>query len=158
MKKLTVIFACIILLFPLTGHARGKKGPLYFALKAGFMDIDTGITDSAINAGVDVGYQWGRYMSTEIEYTSSVVEGQTSRGNDFDLTTFSTFVAFRTRTSVKFKAKAGLTDIDGGGFSDLAFSYGLGLGFWASGGLLEVEYTAIDDGVDFISVGINYFF
>lgn len=156
MKKIFLIL--VVALMPYSVYAKGKNSPLYFALKGGLMDIGTGAGDSAINAGVDVGYQWGRYMSTEIEYTSSIVKGDTPSGNDFDITTFSAFAAFRSRTAIKFKAKAGLTDIDGGGLSDIEFSYGLGLGFWSGGGLMEIEYTVIDDGLDFISLGVNYFF
>lgn len=158
MKKLIFIIAFGLFIFPSMATAKSKNSPLYFAIKGGFMDIGTGIADSAINAGVDVGYQWGRYMSTEIEYTATVIDGDTPGGNDFDITTFSGFAVFRTNTAIKLKAKAGLTDIDGGGLSDIEFSYGLGVGFWGAGGLMEVEYTVIDDGLDFISLGVNYFF
>lgn len=156
MKK--YFYVLVMMMLPLAAVAKGNNSPLYFAIKGGFMDAGGGIADSPINVGVDVGYQWGRYMSTEIEYTSSIVDGETASGNDFDITTFSAFAAFRTATPVKFKFKAGLTDIDGGGVSDIEFSYGFGIGFWSAGGLMEVEYTVIDDGLDFISMGVNYFF
>ena len=158
MKKIIVIAIIMFALIPSSAFAKSKNSPLYFALKGGFMDIGTGISDSAINVGVDVGYQWGRYMATEIEYTSSIVDGDNAAGNDFDITTFSAFAVIRSDTPVKFKAKAGLTDVDGGGLSDIEFSYGFGLGFWAAGGLMEVEYTVIQDDLDFISLGVNFFF
>ena len=158
MKKIILIIIAVVLLTPSSIYAKGKNNPLYFGLKGGFMDFGEGLSKSALNAGVDIGYQWGRHMSTEIEYTSSIMDGENAGGNDVDLTTFSAFAVFRSRTPIKFKAKAGLTDIDGGGFSDIEFSYGIGVGFWSAGGLMELEYTVIDDGLDFISLGVNYYF
>ena len=158
MKKLSLIFITVVLLSPALSYAKGKNNPLYFGLKGGFMDFGNGLGDSALNAGVDVGYQWGRHMSTEIEYTSSIIDGENTAGNDVDITTFSAFAVFRSRTPIKLKAKAGLTDIDGGGFSDIEFSYGIGAGFWSAGGLMEIEYTVVDDGLDFISLGVNNYF
>jgi len=160
MKKIIpgIVIAFIL---PLTGtavEAASKKGsPWYFAIKGGPMNAD-GQDDSAINLGADVGYRNNKYLSTEIELTRTLIDGDTRSGNDWEVDTLSAFAAFRSNTPVKFKAKIGLTDIDYGNDDDLELSFGIGVGFWATGGLMEIEYTELDDGLNFISLGVNYFF
>jgi hypothetical protein len=124
------------------------------------MDAGTGVTDNAINAGFDVGYRHNRYLSTEAEYTRTFIEGETRNGNDWEVDTLSVFAALRSNTEVKFKGKIGLTNIDSGGNDDTELSLGIGIGFWALGGLTEIEYTQIDDNdeLDFFSIGVNFFF
>lgn len=158
MKKTTLILLCITSMVG-TGSASAAKNnsPWYFAIKGGLMDAD-GAADSAVNIGADVGYQNNRYLSTEVELTRTLIDGDTRSGNDWEVDTLSVFAAFRSRTEVKLKAKIGLTNIDYGNDDDLELSFGIGVGFWAAGGLMEIEYTEIDDGLDFFSLGVNYYF
>lgn len=159
MKKiaLILIFATTLIGTNSANAGKSKNSPWYFAIKGGLMDTD-GAADSAVNIGADVGYQNNRYLSTEVELTRTLVDGDTPSGNDWEVDTFSVFAAFRSRTEVKLKAKIGLTNIDYGNDDDLELSVGIGVGFWAAGGLMEIEYTEIDDGLDFFSVGVNYYF
>ncbi|MDH5473097.1 MAG: porin family protein [Gammaproteobacteria bacterium] len=158
MKTLTCI-SCALLLTVST-PVLSKGSPWYFAIKGGFMDAGTGIADNAINGGFDIGYQNNRYLATEIEYTRSLIDGETSSGNDWDVDTLSAFASFRSNTKVKFKGKVGLTHIDTGNNDDIEFSMGIGIGFWALGGLTEIEYTELgnDNELNFFSVGVNYYF
>ena len=159
MNKIALILFCLASLLA-TGSAsaaRNNNSPWYFAIKGGLMDTD-GAADSAVNIGADVGYQNNRYLSTEVELTRTLVDGDTRSGNDWEVDTLSVFAAFRSRTEVKLKAKIGLTNIDYGNDDDLEISVGIGVGFWAAGGLMEIEYTEIDDGLDFFSLGVNYYF
>ena len=117
-----------------------------------------GLNDSAVNMGLDIGYQQNRYLSTEVELTRTLIDGDTPSGNNWEVDTLSVFAAFRSRTPVKFKAKIGITDVDYGGNDNFELSFGIGIGFWAAGGLMEIEYTEIDDGLNFISLGVNYFY
>ena len=157
MKKVLLII--MIALSPVSTYveAAGKSTPWYFGIKGGFMDTD-GAADSAINLGADVGYRNNKYLSTEVELTRTFIDGDTPSGNDWEVDTLSVFAAFRSNTEVKLKAKIGFTDIDYGNNDDLELSFGFGIGFWAAGGLMEFEYTEIDDDLEFISLGINYFF
>ena len=159
MKKTALIVLCITSILATNSAIAGKSknSPWYFAIKGGLMDAD-GTSDSAVNIGADVGYQNNRYLSTEVELTRTLIDGDTRSGNDWEVDTFSVFAAFRSRTEVKLKAKIGLTNIDYGNDDDLELSVGIGVGFWAAGGLMEIEYTEIDDGLDFFSLGVNYYF
>ena len=137
--------------------ANNRGTPWYFAIKGGLMDAD-GLGDSAINIGADIGYRNNKYLSTEVEITKTLIDGETRSGNDWESDTLSVFAAFRSNTEVKLKAKIGLTNIDRGNDDDLELSFGIGLGFWVLDGLMEVEYTEIDDNLHFINVSVNYFF
>lgn len=157
MKKIILSLLCATSLITPCVEAAGKSTPWYFGVKGGLMDAD-GASDSAVNMGLDVGYRNNKYISTEIELTKTLIDGDTRSGNDWEVDTLSAFAAFRSNTEVKFKAKIGLTNIDYGNDDDLELSFGFGVGFWAAGGLMEIEYTEIDDGLDFFSLGVNYYF
>jgi len=164
MKNIIVILVCLFfavpaMLIPTSVSASSKSSPFYLAIKGGFMNNGGGLADSPINLGVGGGYQWGTHAATEIEYTNTIVDGDNNgTGNNFSIDTFSAYAAFRTRTPIRVKVKAGLTSINGGGISEFEFSYGLGLGFRQAGTLIEAEYTVIDAGLDFISIGVVIFF
>ena len=160
MKKSIVFFCSIFLLTAFNVEAAGKKSkssPFYMAIKGGFVDSDA-IGDSAVNIGFDLGYRHNTYLSTELELTDTNIEGDTPSGRDWNVDTLSVFAAFRSNTAVKLKGKVGLTNINSNGVGDTELSFGIGVGFWASGGLMEIEYTELDDGLDFYSIGVNYFF
>lgn len=158
MKKHFLFICTLFLLTAFNVQAADKNNsPLYLGIKGGFVDAD-GMGDAALNLGLDVGYQVNRHLAAELELTQTLVDGDTPSGRDWDVDTLSVFAAFRSNTKVKFKAKVGLSNFDAGGRSDTELSFGIGVGFWAAGGLMEIEYTELDDGLEFISVGVNYFF
>ena len=155
----TIIPVWLTLLFIFSGTAQAKGTPWYFGIKGGFMDANTSLTDSAINGGLDVGYRYNKFLSFEGELTQTFIDGD-SNGNDWEVDTLSGFAAFRSNTKIKFKGKIGFSNIDYGGNDDTELSMGIGVGFWALGGLAEVEYTQLGDDpdLDFLSFGVNYFF
>ena len=164
MNKILITLCCVFSLLVSGVEAAEKKtkkssknSPWYMAIKGGLMDAD-GLKDSALNLGFDLGYRHNKYLSTEIEITETMIEGETPSGNDWNVDTLSVFAAFRSNTDVKLKGKIGVTDIDRGGNDGLELSFGIGIGFWAAGGLMEIEYTELDDGLNFFSIGVNYFF
>lgn len=153
MKKfVAILLFCLLPLSPLSA----KDSPFYMSLKLGLLDAGGALTDSAINSAFDLGYRHNRYLSTEVEYCSTFVDGKTANGNDWQADSLSVFAALRTNTEVKLKGKIGLTNLDND--SGLNLSTGIGISYWAMGGLAEIEYTKIDDGISFFSFGINYFF
>ena len=160
MKKSILFFCGVFLLTAFNADAARKKSkssPFYMAIKGGFVD-SAALGDSAINLGLDVGYRHNKYLSTELELTETIIEGDTRSGNDWNVDTLSVFAAFRSNTEVKLKGKVGLTKINSGDADDIELSLGIGIGFWAAGGLMEIEYTELDEGLDFYSIGVNYFF
>ncbi len=159
--KNTLLIFLLSTLTPFAVHAaKSSNSPWYIGFIGGLMDAGRGVTDDAINLGFDAGYQVNRYFAPELELTRTIVDGETSGGNDWEVDTLSIFAAFRTDTKVKFKAKIGISDIDTGSNSDTELSLGIGIGFWALGGLTEIEYTDLSNDYDleFLSFGVKYFF
>ena len=157
MKQLSLVILLALFSSP---AVQAKNSPWYLGLVGGFMDGGGGISDSAINGGFNLGYQHNRYLSSEFEYTRTFIDGETNSGNDWEVDTLSIFAALRSNTEIKLKGRIGFTDIDYGGNSDTELSIGFGIGFWALGGLTEIEYTEIsdDDELSFLSIGVKYFF
>ena len=160
MKKTLLIFILSTLITFSVHAASRSNSPWYVGFIGGLMDAGRGVTDDAINLGFDAGYQVNRYFAPELELTRTIVDGETSGGNDWDVDTLSVFAAFRTDTKIRLKAKIGISDIDTGNNSDTELSLGIGIGFRALGGLTEIEYTELSDNYDleFISFGVKYFF
>ena len=160
MKKALLIFLLYTLTTFAAHAANSSNNPWYVGFVGGLMDGGRGVTDDAINLGFNAGYQINRYFAPEFELTRTIVDGETSGGNDWDVDTLSIFAAFRTDTKIKLKAKIGISDIDTGNNSDTELSLGIGIGFWALGGLTEIEYTELSDDYDleFLSFGVKYFF
>lgn len=154
MKRLLI--GCLLSVV-FTGQVSAKESPFYMGIKAGILDSGNGVADNAINAAFDIGYRHNRYLSTEVEYSTTFINGNNTSGNDWDVDVLSVFAALRSNTKIKLKGKIGISNIEGGN-SGLELSTGLGIGFWAAGGLMEVEYTKLDDGLSFFSVGVNYFY
>ena len=68
---------------------------------------------------------------------------------------------YRSPGDIGFKAKAGLTyfDSDLNNDSGTSLSLGIGAGFkMGKSGMLDVEYTQVNDFVDYISVGYLFRF
>lgn len=155
MKKLLL---ALFIGLPLIGQvsAKEKNSPFYMAAKIGLLGGGNVIVDDAVNAAFDIGYRNNRYISTEVEYTTTFINGEAGNGNDWNADALSVFASFRTSTKIKLKAKIGLSSISNN--SGLEIATGLGVGFWAGGGLMEIEYTKLSDDLNFFSIGVNYFY
>lgn len=167
MKWKTLWCASLILggaLSALPSHAQSYS-PWYLGLKVGWMDADAANFDEATNLGLYGGYQLhedvnGRF-AIEGEYTRSISDGDIP-GGGWDIETLALYGAYRTAGPWFLKLKAGYLDEDigvsAGGSSiagsDSGFSFGAGggvrLGNKAS---FELEYTVIEEDVDFFSIG-----
>jgi hypothetical protein len=134
----------------------------YFGAKAGSMMIDVGGMDDPSNAGVMVGHEWGVVLGdigVQGEITSSIDDGSYA-GQDVSIDTQAVYGVFRTAGPVYFIAKLGMLreDVTIGSVSDddTGSSAGLGVGFSIGLAQFEVEYTQIEDDVDFLSVGFRF--
>lgn len=150
--RISLGICCLLLVMPV----QAKQSPFFMALKMGFVDNGQSVTDSAINMAIDVSYLHNRFLATEVEYSSTMINGANNNGNDWQANSLSVFAALRTRTDIKLKGKIGLVNLDGS--DGLNIGTGVGIGYWGMGGLIEIEYTKLDDGVSFLSFGVNYFY
>jgi len=130
MKRTSLVLLALAgLAAHLPAHAQQPGNPIYFGAKLGFMDPDDGEIGNA----------------------------------DWDIETLTAYLAYRTAGNIFLKAKAGYgwwdVNVDGGaprGFEDddWDFAFGAGVGYRLSSKAgLEVEYTVIQDDIDFLSLG-----
>lgn len=136
-----------------------QQAHTFFGIKGGFMKPDGEDNDSALNIGAVIGQPVRRYFSWEAEFNTTLADGEVGANNDWDITNIAGYAVYRSEGSIGFKAKAGLTYWDSDNDSDMSLSLGIGAGFkMGQNGILDVEYTQIDDFVDYISVGYLFNF
>ena len=123
------------------------------------MKPDGDNNDSAINLGAVMGQPVSRDFSWEAELNFSVADGEVGANNNWDIKNIAGYAVYRSPGDIGFKAKAGLTYWDTDNDSGTSLSMGIGAGFKMSkSGMLDVEYTQINDNVDYISVGYLFRF
>jgi len=136
---------------------------LVFGAKAGPMLVDAPNVDDPLNAGVNIGYEIGigfGDLGFEGEFTTTVKEGELDMVK-FNIDTGAAYLTYRSPGFVYFKGRAGYlgwdADFNLNGKDDgKSASYGLGLGFSLKVIKLELEYTQIEENVDFVSLGILF--
>lgn len=150
--------------------AAAQENPLYFGLKAGQMDLDASGFDNSSNFGLMLGYDLYRdangALAVEAEYTHDISKGDVNVsgvGGNWKIETLAGYGAYRTAGPVYLKAKAGYLreDISVSGISgntvsgkDSGFSFGAGVGYhFNSKTGIELEYTVIEEDVNFLSIG-----
>ncbi|MBI3545191.1 MAG: porin family protein [Gammaproteobacteria bacterium] len=172
MKIKSLIFAvCLTVVSPAAVLA--ADNPLYVGLKGGVMMVDLSEYDQATSAGVVLGYKiFGNADSSlaiEGEYTTSSSADINVLGfkGKWDIDTWAAYLAYRIGGDMYFKGKVGYlnedinVDIVGANISgsDSGLSVGIGVG-WKLGkkNALELEYTVIEQDVNFVSLGVNFSF
>jgi len=150
---------CMAQVYAQAESGTSEYAPLYYAIKGGFMQPDGDDNDSALNVGGMLGQPFHRNFSWEAELTLTIADGKVGGDDNWDITTVAGYGVFRGPGQVAFKGKAGLAYWNGSDEDDISLSTGVGLGIRAGkSGLVDLEFTEIDDSVDFISVGyiLNY--
>ena len=131
-----------------------EYAPLYYAVKGGFMQPDGDDNDSALNLGGMLGQPFHRNFAWEAELTLSIADGEVGGDDDWDITTVAGYGVFRGPGKVAFKGKAGIAYWNSSDEDDFSLSTGVGVGMRVGeSAMLDLEFTEIDDSVDFISVG-----
>jgi hypothetical protein len=164
-------------LFPLLcllGSTAMAEG-VYVGAKIGAMDADVSGFDDATNLGIVVGYTFepvsdGISWALEGEFTTSVSDGDVNAfgsSGSWDVDTQALYGVLRIGGDLYGKLRLGylredvsasVAGVSADG-SDDGVSGGLGVGWRASEQLsLELEYTLIEEDLDFYSVGANFAF
>ncbi|WP_455220657.1 outer membrane beta-barrel protein [Kaarinaea lacus] len=160
MRKPVRALTCLLLLLITTStFAAG----LTFGAKTGPMQVDISGVDDPLNAGVNIGYEFGIGLGDlgfEGEFTTTTKEGELGL-QKFNIDTGSVYLTYRTPGFVYLKGRAGYlgwdADFNVNGKDDgNSASYGLGLGFNLKVIKIEMEYTQIEENIDFISLGILF--
>jgi len=135
-------------------------GDFTFGAMTGPMILDIpGDPDNPTNGGIVLGYELGVVLadlSVEANLTKTLNKGD----NDSEVDTAGLYLALRTPGPIYFKARGGFVSWDysnkNESFDDSGASYGLGIGFSLALLLIEVDFTQIDDDINFVSVGVRF--
>lgn len=157
MRKKGLVFIALLSIAT-TGAAADGAG-FYYGAKGGFMKPDGDNNDPAFNIGGVIGQPIQRYFSWEAEATFSIIDGEVGANDNWDILTLAGYGVFRTEGKVGFKGKAGLAYWNTDSDDDVSLSLGVGAGLrMGKKGMLDIEFTQIEDQVDFISVGYLFNF
>ncbi len=151
------------LLLLLLAAGNSFAGGLTFGAKFGPMQLDVPGADDPLNAGVAIGYELGLGIGDlgfEGEFTTTTKEGEEGT-QKLKIDTGGAYVTYRSPGIVYLKGRAGYVGWDAdfnveGKDDGTSASYGLGLGVNLTVIKIELEYTQIDDDIDFISLGIQF--
>lgn len=152
MKKLMIALGALIAVLSAPAMAQTAE-PLMFGGKVGFFKPDGTDNDWGTNIGAVLGKRVQGNVSWEAEAMLAVTDGELGGNNDYEINSIAGYAVYRTEGNTHLKAKIGLAYWDDDFDDDLSLSAGIGLGFALGRGTLDVEYTQINDAVDYISVG-----
>ncbi|MGD2084324.1 MAG: hypothetical protein PVF91_15285 [Chromatiales bacterium] len=134
-----------------TPAQEGYPSSIYFGPKGGFIEPDAARSDPALNIGGVVGQRLTRWIGWEGELSFTAVDGERNANRDWSTNTLAGYAVFRTPGPVFFKARGGLAYWDADHGDDLDLSASLGGGFRLGKAAIDIEYTWIDDELEYLS-------
>lgn len=152
MRRLLIALAAPAVLFCSSAMAQGVE-PLMFGGKLGFFKPHGSDNDAGLNVGAVLGKRIQGNVSWEAELNLALTDGQIGRNNDYKINSVAGYAVYRTPGNTHLKAKLGVAYWDDDFDNDTNLTAGIGLGFALGRGTLDVEYTQINDYVDYITVG-----
>ncbi|NOZ53419.1 MAG: hypothetical protein GXP08_09825 [Gammaproteobacteria bacterium] len=118
-----------------------------------------GDPDDPTNGGIVLGYELGIVLAdlaVEADFTKTLDKGN----NESEVDTAGLYLALRTPGPIYFKVRGGFVSWDysdeNSSSDDSGTSYGLGIGFSLALLQIELDYTTIDDDINFVSLGIRF--
>lgn len=130
-----------------------SSDPLMIGGKAGLMKPHGSENDSGITIGATIGRHVEGNFHWEADLNLGLIDGEIGRNRDWSINSVAGYGVFRTNGKVHFKAKAGVAYWDDDFDDDINLSMGVGIGVQLGRGVLDVEYTQVNDYVDYITVG-----
>lgn len=159
--KNRLLIACV-LLFGLSSVAQAgfligvKAGPML----VGFDDVD--VDEDPSSVGVLLGYEFDSRpggFALEAEATRTTVAG-TVVGVDLEVESQGLYLSYATRGKFYLKGRVGFMDAalvaDSLSEDEGGETYGLAVGVRLGAVRLELDYTAVDDDVTFVSIGVVF--
>ncbi|MGH8631333.1 MAG: outer membrane beta-barrel protein [Burkholderiales bacterium] len=152
MNKLVIALAALAALVSSSAMAQGAD-PLMFGGKAGFFKPDGPGSDNGFSVGAVLGKRVQGNVSWEAELNLAIMDGEAGGNADYEINSVAGYAVYRTEGNTHLKAKMGVGYWDDDFDKDFSLTMGIGLGFRMGRGILDVEYTQINDFVDYITVG-----
>ena len=151
MKKILIMLGLVAAMLSSAAMAQNTTG-LWFGGIAGFAKPDGSHNDSGVTVGGRLGKQIQGNFSWEADLNLQITDGEIGSHHDWSINSVAGYGVYRTDGDMHLKAKLGVVywddDLDHG----TSLSAGIGLGFRMGRGILDVEYTQINDYVDYVTV------
>lgn len=154
MKKILMALALAGAILSPAAMAQGTSG-LMFGGTVGFAKPHGSDNDAATIIGGRLGRQIQGNFSWEADLNLSVTDGQIGANHDWNINSVAAYGVYRTDGDVHLKAKLGVAYWDDDFDKDSSLTAGIGLGFRLGRGVLDVEYTQLNDHVDYITAGYS---
>lgn len=152
MKTLLFSFVLVATMLSPTAMAQGTE-PLMFGGNAGLMKPHGSDNDSGLTVGGRLGKKIQGNFSWEADLNLGIIDGEVGRSRDWSVNSVAAYGVYRTEGDVHFKAKGGVAYWDDDFDDDINLAMGVGIGFRVDRGVLDLEYTQINDYTDYITVG-----
>jgi hypothetical protein len=151
MKKILLAFGLVAAMLSSGAMAQSMKG-LMFGGVAGFVKPHGSDNDSGFAIGARLGQPIQGNVSWEADAVFTISDGELGSEHDYSINSVAGYAVYRTEGDIHLKAKLGVSYWDDNLDHDTSLSAGIGLGFRMGRGLLDVEYTQINNYVDYFTV------
>jgi hypothetical protein len=128
---------------------------LSFGGTVGFFKPHGSDNESGMTIGGRLAKQFENSFSAEADLNLGVVDGELGTNHDYNINSLAAYGVWRSSGDIHFKGKLGVSYWDDDLDNDFSLAAGAGVGFRMGGGVLDVEYTQINDYVDYITVGYS---
>ena len=152
MKKIVLAIGLVAAMLSSAAMAQSTKG-MMFGGTAGFVKPHGSDNDSGITIGGRLGQPIQGRISWEADANFTIVDGEVGTERSYRINSVAGYGVFRTEGDIHLKAKLGVAYWDDNFDHDTSLSAGIGLGFRMGRGTLDVEYTQINNYVDYFTVG-----
>ena len=154
MKKILMAFGLIAAMLSSAAMAQSTNG-MMFGGTVGFAKPHGSDNDSGVTIGGRLGKPIQGNISWEADLNLGIVDGEIGANHDWKINSVAAYGVYRTDGDIHLKAKLGVSYWDDDFDNDTSLSAGIGIGFRMGRGILDVEYTQINDYVDYITVGYS---
>jgi opacity protein-like surface antigen len=152
MKKILMAFGLIAAILSSAAMAQSTNG-LMFGGTVGFTKPHGSDNDSGMTIGGRLGKQIQGNFSWEADLNLGIVDGEIGANKNWNINSVAAYGVYRTDGDIHLKAKLGVAYWDDDFDHDTSLSAGIGIGFRIGRGVLDVEYTQINNYVDYFTVG-----
>ena len=154
MKKILTTLALIAAMLTSTAMAQSTNG-LMFGGTVGFDKPHGSGNDSGVTIGGRLSQPIQGNVSWEADLNLGIADGTVGTTHDWSINSVAAYGVYRTDGDIHLKAKLGVAYWDDNFDHDTSLSAGIGIGLRMGRGILDVEYTQINNYVDYITVGYS---
>ena len=154
MKKILMAFGLIAAMASFAASAQSTNG-LMFGGIAGFTKPHGSDNEAGMAIGARIGKPIQGNFSWEADLTLGLIDGEIGTNHDWNINSVAGYGVYRTDGDIHLKVKLGVAYWDDDFDNDTSLSAGIGLGFRMGRGILDVEYTQVNDYVDYITVSYS---